>query len=88
MDALMQGRVILCNDIEGIVEMIDPENNYIVELNSNSILKSIYSIIKEIKDNPDSFKKRGIRNKQFAINRYSSERVTSQYITLYNKLLK
>jgi glycosyltransferase involved in cell wall biosynthesis len=87
-DALIQAKVVICNDIEGLVEMIDPNNNYVVSLNSDSISKALCSAIDEIKNNPIGFQEKGYKNKIFAINRYSAETVSIKYIKLYNKLIE
>jgi glycosyltransferase involved in cell wall biosynthesis len=86
-DALMQGKVVICNDLEGLIEMIDPNNNYVVQLDSSSISKTLDNVINEIKNNPAEFQEKGNKNKIFAINRYSADAVSKEYIKLYNKLL-
>jgi hypothetical protein len=86
-DALMQGKVVICNDIEGLIEMIDPTNNYVVPLDSLSISKALYCVIDQIKNNSVEFQEKGNKNKIFAINRYSAVSVSEEYIKLYNKLL-
>ncbi len=86
-EALMQGKVVICNNLGGMIETIESNNNYVVSLDPSSISRTIYSVINEIRDNPIEFQKKGNRNKKFATNRYSSNVISAEYIKLYNKLL-
>lgn len=86
-DALMRGKVIICNDLAGLIETIDPNNNYVVSLDSNSISKTLHRVISQIRNQPIDFKEKGNRNKKFAVNRYSSEVISAQYVKLYGELL-
>lgn len=87
LDALILGKVIICNDIQGLIEMLDVNNNYIVELNIFSILNAINKIIYEIRSNSKEFKYKGIKNKDFTMAKHSSEVVSLKYLELYNNLL-
>lgn len=87
-EAMMLAKVIICNDLESLVEMIDPDNNYVVPLDSSSIAQALRSLIKEVLENSEEFEKRSEKNKLFAISRYSSEVVAKQYLNLYMKILQ
>jgi glycosyltransferase involved in cell wall biosynthesis len=87
MDALMLGKVVVCNDIGGVKEMIEASNNYIVTLDTSSISNAIYNVISEIRNNHKKFLEKGQENRLFAIKRFSSEAVSLQYINLYRNLL-
>jgi glycosyltransferase involved in cell wall biosynthesis len=88
LDALSLGKVILCNDIGGLLEMLEPNNNYIVKLDKSSIILALEQILEEIKSFPQQFKDRGIKNREFALRRYSSDIISSKYLRLYAEMLK
>jgi glycosyltransferase involved in cell wall biosynthesis len=87
-EALMHGKVIICNNLGGIMETVDPNNNYIVLLNKASIVNTIQSVIEEVKNNPNKLRMKGIRNKEHAIKKYSSEVIATNYLQLYKRLLQ
>jgi glycosyltransferase involved in cell wall biosynthesis len=86
-EALMQSKVVICNNLAGIMETIEPKNNYVVSLDPSSISRTIYSVIDEIRTNPTELRMKGIRNKEYATKRYSSEVILTDYLNLYSKLL-
>ncbi|VFJ12497.1 glycosyltransferase family 4 protein [Candidatus Nitrosocosmicus franklandus] len=86
-EALTSGKVIICNDLGGLVETIDPINNYVVSLNTESILNVLHEVIDLIRNRPNDFYEKGNKNKKFAADRYSSHIISNEYIKLYNKLL-
>jgi glycosyltransferase involved in cell wall biosynthesis len=87
-DALMLGKVIVCNDLESLTEMIDPENNYIVPLRSSAVSVALRSLIDQILKDPNSFKAREQQNKLFAIRRHSRDLVAEEYLKLYDSILQ
>jgi glycosyltransferase involved in cell wall biosynthesis len=87
-EAMMLGKVILCNNIGSLVETIDPDNNYVVSSDSSSIAKGILLLIDDIMNKNASFKDKEERNRRFAIDRYSTEVITTKYIELYRNILK
>jgi glycosyltransferase involved in cell wall biosynthesis len=87
-EAMMLAKVIICNDLESLVEMIDPGNNYVVHLDSTSIAHALRSLIMEVLENHEEFERRSQENKLFAVSRYSSEVVAIQYLKLYMKILQ
>jgi glycosyltransferase involved in cell wall biosynthesis len=87
-EALMQGKVIICNDLGGMVESIDVSNNYVVQLNSKSIHEALTKVIFEMENNLGLFKEKGEKNKVFAINKYSSKIISKKYLELYRDTLK
>jgi glycosyltransferase involved in cell wall biosynthesis len=86
-EALLLGKVVICNNLGGILETIEANNNYVVSLNQSSISQAIYSVIHEIENNPDGLQMKGNRNKEFARKRYSSDVISAHYLKLYNQLL-
>jgi glycosyltransferase involved in cell wall biosynthesis len=87
-DALMHGKIILCNDLEGLVEMLDPNNNYVVPLDSSAVNRALRSLINEILHDRKTLEQKGKRNKLFAVNRYSREVITNEYLKIYNQILR
>jgi glycosyltransferase involved in cell wall biosynthesis len=87
-EAMTLAKVIICNDLESLVEMMDPSNNYVVPLNYSSIAHALRSLIKEVLENNEAFVKRGQKNRLFATSRYSSEVVARKYLKLYMKILQ
>jgi glycosyltransferase involved in cell wall biosynthesis len=87
-DALMKGKVVVCNALGGILETIDRKYNYVVKLDSVSIYNALSEVLSEIKNDYKSFQEKGYKNKIFATNKYSSEFIITQYIQLYHDLLK
>jgi glycosyltransferase involved in cell wall biosynthesis len=86
-EAIMLGKVILCNDHGGLVETIDPNNNYVVQLDQNAITKGINKLIFDMKTNRELFQEKGERNRRFAIERYSTEVIATKYLTLYRDVI-
>ena len=87
-EAMMLGKVIFCNDLGGLVEMIDPKNNYIVSLDSMAIAKGLRSLIADIQNNRELFKEKGQRNRAFAINRYSADIIALKHIEIYKGVMQ
>ena len=86
-EAMMLGKVILCNDQGGVVETIDPNNNYVVTLDQTAIANGINKLIFDIRKNRSLFKEKGEINRRFAIERYSTEVITTKYLTSYRNIL-
>jgi glycosyltransferase involved in cell wall biosynthesis len=87
-DALMQGKVVICNDLGGMVETINLSNNYVVKLDPSSIHNALLKVISEITQYPDQFQQKGLNNKIFAKNKYSSKVISNEYVHLYRELTK
>jgi len=86
-EAIMLGKVILCNDHGGLVEAIDPNNNYVVPLDQTAITNGINKLIFDIRKNNELFKERGERNRRFAIKKYSTDGIAAKYIAVYTEVL-
>jgi glycosyltransferase involved in cell wall biosynthesis len=86
-EAMMLSKLILCNDIGSLVEMVDPSNNYIVSLETESIVKGIFSLIDEIQNKNELFREKGERNRRFALERYSAKVIAAKYVKLYGDIL-
>ena len=86
-EAIMLGKVILCNDHGGLLETIDPNNNYVVPLDQSAITDGINKLIFDIRKNRELFKEKGERNRRFAIERYSTEVITTKYLAIYRDIL-
>lgn len=86
-EAMMMNKIILCNNLDSLIEMLPPENNYIVEFNSKSISDGLERLINDIKNNQADLNERGKVNGLFARSRYSSKVVVGQYYSLYKELL-
>lgn len=85
-EAMMLGKVIICNDLAGLGETVDSGNNYVIPLDKNSIAMALRALVSEIKNDPESFDKKGRQNRSFAMSRYSSNVICSQYLDLYRRL--
>lgn len=86
-EAIMLGKVILCNNHGGLVETIDPNNNYVVQLDQNAILNGINKLIFDLKKNTKLFKEKGETNRRFAMERYSTEVIATKYLGIYRDIL-
>lgn len=86
-DALILGKVIVCNNLEGIMEMMDPKNNFVVQLDPLAVTNGLRSLIEEILYDGNKLEQREERNKSFALKRYSLEAITSEYMKIYNQTL-
>jgi glycosyltransferase involved in cell wall biosynthesis len=86
-DAMMHSKVVICNDLEALREMVDPLNNFVTSLDSKSIYSIFQTFLKEIKNEPDKFKARGEQNRLLATTLYSSDIISRKYIDLYEKIL-
>jgi glycosyltransferase involved in cell wall biosynthesis len=87
-EALLYGKVILCNDLEPFFETLDPEFNYITPLDSYCIRSTLVEIVKEYVNNLDNVRKKGNMNKDYATERYSSVIIVNAYENLYGRLLE
>ena len=87
LDALMQEKVVICSDIEVLREFVDPRNNYFVSFDLDSILKTVCSVITEIKSEPEAFYNKGKLNKTITLERFSLDKISVQYRELYIKLI-
>ena len=87
LDALMQEKVVICSDIKVLREFVDINNNYFVPFDVGSILKTVRSVIAEIKSEPASFYNKGKLNKSIALKKFSLDKISVQYEELYNKLI-
>jgi glycosyltransferase involved in cell wall biosynthesis len=85
-DALMQGKVVVCNDLEALKEMIDSEDNCIVPLQPGAIKMALQSLAELIVKDPGGFQARGERNRLLAIERYSADVIAKEYFALYRKI--
>jgi glycosyltransferase involved in cell wall biosynthesis len=86
-EALMMKKIILCNNLDSLIEMLPPGNNYIVEYNLKSISDGLKRLINDIMNNQPDLIERGKVNGLFARSRYSSKVVVGQYYRLYKDLL-
>lgn len=86
-DALMMGKIIVCNNLEPLVEMISPDNNYVVPLQPIAVKRALDSLTNELLHNPRTIEARGEQNKSFANQRHSSEIVSREYLKLYSQIL-
>ena len=86
-EAMMLGKVVLCNDLKGITQTIEPKNNYVVSLDSTSITNGLRSMIIDIKENRDLFNEKGKQNKKFALEKYSSDIIIEKFCELYESFL-
>jgi len=86
-EAIMLSKVILCNDQGGLVETIDPNNNYVVPLEQTAITNGINKLIFDMRKNREIFKEKGERNRKFAIEKYSTNVITTKYLALYRDIL-
>jgi len=86
MEAMMNEKVIFCNQLDGVLEMMDSNNNYIVELDQDSINDGLKKLLHDIVFNNKKFKEMGLKNKEFAINMFAHEKVMKKYLTLYEAL--
>lgn len=85
-EAMMKERVILCNDLGGILEMIDSKNNYVVQLDELSIKKGLENLLHDIAYNDIKIRKMGVNNRILAIRKFAHETVMEQYSLLYETL--
>lgn len=87
-EAMLYRKPILCNNIGGISEMMEANNNYVVELDEDSISNGLRSLIDDITYNPLRIKTIGTNNENFATKKFSNKIVMREYIRLYENLLK
>jgi glycosyltransferase involved in cell wall biosynthesis len=87
-DAMLRSKIVLANDLDSILEMLDPESNYIVKLEYDSIKNGLQMLMNDLKNNPTIIQHKCKQNKQFAFQRYSSIKNAAEYIKLYDHLLK
>ena len=82
-EAMMLSKVILCNNLEALVETIDPANNYLVSLDASSIHQGLKSLIADIMNSIELINAKGKQNRKFAIETYSSDAVARKYLNIY-----
>lgn len=85
-EAMALGRVVMCSDIGGLMETVERENNFVVSLDKRSITEGLRNMLSEIKNEYETFENRGKKNRCFAIKKYATEVVSSQYLEIYGKV--
>jgi len=85
-EAMMLKKVILCNEFDGMKETLEAENNYLVPKETNQIANGLCSMVNEIQNNSDKFRKKGERNKVYAISQFSTDVIIPKYLEIYEKL--
>jgi glycosyltransferase involved in cell wall biosynthesis len=87
-DALIRGKVILCNNMKALTEMVDSKNNYVTRLEQLDIVNTIHSIVCDKNNNNSHFDLKGNNNRKKAMDMYSSSNVVSRYLDLYRSLIR
>lgn len=82
-DALLNGKVILYNRNEGISEMLDQENNFVVNLEIESITDALEMILHEIRFNYQDIVQKGSKNRENARLKFSAEVISREYLDVY-----
>jgi len=85
-EALILGKVILCNNLDSLSEMIDKNSNYLVSLNSISITEGIFSLITDIINDSEMVNNKGKQNRRLAVETYSTEVITRKYLGIYRDI--